>query len=336
MAYYLGLDQSYSSTLRLLDNLCDKLDESGIEGNVIERDSWGRHFVHIWYGSFNDPRRLFSEMFTVLVTDSPSMMTSRGCFEIKPPKKYYDYFYDTFRACASRRGGFYVMSSDEIVRTIKFLFNREKMEKKKENNMKEFTLETKLFGKLKANGIYYKFDNGVYNTKEIVITTKMNYNICKVKSKESSAYAYEVCWFGVPADILVDLKIDRITLYNWSDDLIEDILKIEKKLISSVRLNLNAYAYTKADVLATEALYNYRKYGIVDVIFNDPATIVIWSDGSKTVVKANGEKFDPEKGLAMAISKKVLGNKHNYYDIFKKYVGRYEKKQKKAVKNEKR
>lgn len=67
-----------------------------------------------------------------------------------------------------------------------------------------------------------------------------------------------------------------------------------------------------------------------EVIFNDPATIVIWADGSKTVVKANDEKFDPEKGLAMAISKKVLGNKHDYYDIFKKYVGRYEKKQKKG------
>lgn len=54
------------------------------------------------------------------------------------------------------------------------------------------------------------------------------------------------------------------------------------------------------------------------VIFNDPATIVFWSDGSKTVVKADGEKFDPEKGLAMAISKKFLGNKGNYYRKFEK------------------
>ena len=40
---------------------------------------------------------------------------------------------------------------------------------------------------------------------------------------------------------------------------------------------------------------------IKKVIFNDPATIVLWSDGTKTVVKAEGEPFDPEKGLAMAI-----------------------------------
>lgn len=56
------------------------------------------------------------------------------------------------------------------------------------------------------------------------------------------------------------------------------------------------------------------------VIFNDPATIVYWEDGSKTVVKAEGEDFDPEKGLAMAIAKKYLGNKGNYYDVFRKWL----------------
>ena len=67
---------------------------------------------------------------------------------------------------------------------------------------------------------------------------------------------------------------------------------------------------------------------IKDVIFNDPATIVFWNDGTKTVVQAVNEPFDPEKGLAMAICRKAFGNKHDYYDVFKKYVGRYEKKQK--------
>ena len=61
-------------------------------------------------------------------------------------------------------------------------------------------------------------------------------------------------------------------------------------------------------------------WGINRVIFNDPATIVIWNDGSKTVVKASNEPFDPEKGLAMAIAKKALGNKGNYYEVFKKYI----------------
>lgn len=58
---------------------------------------------------------------------------------------------------------------------------------------------------------------------------------------------------------------------------------------------------------------------IKNVIYNDPATIVFWDDGTKTVVKCGNEDFDPEKGLAMAISKKALGNKSNYYEVFKKW-----------------
>ena len=59
---------------------------------------------------------------------------------------------------------------------------------------------------------------------------------------------------------------------------------------------------------------------IEKVIFNDPATIVIWSDGSKTVVKCTNEEFDKEKGLAMAICKRVLGNKGNYFNEFRKWI----------------
>lgn len=60
---------------------------------------------------------------------------------------------------------------------------------------------------------------------------------------------------------------------------------------------------------------------ITKVIFNDPATIVFWADGTKTVVKCDdGECFDREKGLAMAVSKKALGNQGNYYNEFKKWL----------------
>lgn len=59
---------------------------------------------------------------------------------------------------------------------------------------------------------------------------------------------------------------------------------------------------------------------IEKVIFNNPATIVYWHDGTKTVVKAqDGEPFDKEKGLAMAFVKKVCGNKGNYNEIFKEF-----------------
>lgn len=56
------------------------------------------------------------------------------------------------------------------------------------------------------------------------------------------------------------------------------------------------------------------------VIFHDPATIVYWKDGTKTVVKANNEKFDKEKGLLAAIAKKVYGNKGSFNNIIKHFV----------------
>lgn len=60
---------------------------------------------------------------------------------------------------------------------------------------------------------------------------------------------------------------------------------------------------------------------IKKVIFNYPATIVLWEDGTKTVVKCDSQDdFDMEKGFAMAISKKALGNKGNYYNEFKKHI----------------
>ena len=53
------------------------------------------------------------------------------------------------------------------------------------------------------------------------------------------------------------------------------------------------------------------------LIVNGPATIVLWSDGTKTVSKCNkDEPFDPEKGVAIAIAKRfVSGNKlHRMFD----------------------
>lgn len=68
---------------------------------------------------------------------------------------------------------------------------------------------------------------------------------------------------------------------------------------------------------------------VVDVIFNDPATIVFWSDNTKTVVKTqDGESYDPEKGMAMAFCKKLMGNnKRDYYHTFMHYSKKYDKQQ---------
>lgn len=72
---------------------------------------------------------------------------------------------------------------------------------------------------------------------------------------------------------------------------------------------------------------------IENVIFNSPATIVFWSDNTKTVVKAVDEPYDPEKGIAMAIAKKMMGdNKYEYYRIFLHWLKKWNKQQKSAEK----
>ena len=64
-----------------------------------------------------------------------------------------------------------------------------------------------------------------------------------------------------------------------------------------------------------------RILNINKVYFNPPYTVIIWEDGTKTKIKCqDGDIYDPEKGLALAISKKALGNKGSWYEVFKKFI----------------
>lgn len=80
------------------------------------------------------------------------------------------------------------------------------------------------------------------------------------------------------------------------------------------------YANQAKEIL--NAMYGKRTaYTIKKVIFNPPATIVYWSDCTKTVVKCNvNDIFDPEKGLAMAIAKRCAGNTRAYYAEIRHWV----------------
>lgn len=61
--------------------------------------------------------------------------------------------------------------------------------------------------------------------------------------------------------------------------------------------------------------------GVKQVIFNYPATIVIWDDDVKTVVECQkGDNYDMEKGLAMCICKRMMGNMSNFNKQIRKYT----------------
>lgn len=60
---------------------------------------------------------------------------------------------------------------------------------------------------------------------------------------------------------------------------------------------------------------------IKKVHFNDPATVVIWADGTKTVVKCGEEDiYDPQTGLLMCIAKKAFGNNGKFNDILREWI----------------
>ena len=54
------------------------------------------------------------------------------------------------------------------------------------------------------------------------------------------------------------------------------------------------------------------------VIFNPPATIVFFDDGSKTVVRCSpNDVFDREKGIALCVMKRAYGNTGRFNDILR-------------------
>ena len=102
---------------------------------------------------------------------------------------------------------------------------------------------------------------------------------------------------------------------NWllQNSVVDAILYTNKKMDSALSVN------KETAERSYHMHYDIRRC-IKNVKFNPPATIVFWTDNTKTVVKCKGEDYDPEKGLAMCICKKVLGDKGNYYEVFKKWL----------------
>lgn len=52
--------------------------------------------------------------------------------------------------------------------------------------------------------------------------------------------------------------------------------------------------------------------------FSGDRTIVLWDDGTKTVVQCQlGDQFNPEKGIFAAIAKRAYGNTGKFNDVMR-------------------
>lgn len=76
----------------------------------------------------------------------------------------------------------------------------------------------------------------------------------------------------------------------------------------------------EAEIIAFSTNKTPNLYSIKKVIFNDPATIVMWEDGTKTVVKCQPEDYyDKVIGLLLCMAKKMYGNNGKFNDILNKW-----------------
>lgn len=136
------------------------------------------------------------------------------------------------------------------------------------------------------------------------------------------------------------LEFDGFALANWVEDFIKK--EKEKMFIKNCYAVINGKKYYPTNIRTYPRLADAGQYmvdmtidtgknlvpdgapfdmiGIKNVIFNYPVTIVLWNDGTKTIVKCEGEDFDPEKGIAMAFMKRAMGNKGSYYNIIRKWL----------------
>ena len=63
---------------------------------------------------------------------------------------------------------------------------------------------------------------------------------------------------------------------------------------------------------------NRNKFEPKTIIFNPPATIVFWKDGTKTVAKCGAdEEFSEEFGFLACLSKKIYGSRSAFKSQFK-------------------
>jgi hypothetical protein len=141
----------------------------------------------------------------------------------------------------------------------------------------------------------------------------------------------------------VDPVTNKEYSYGWGYDTSQDATRMpaefyNRKETNEVKHTMDYKDYRIKQKIEYNKIASNRGYfnaslivdlsdSIEDVIHNDPATIIFWKDGTKTVVKCQeNDEYSPTVGFAMAVCKKVFGNKGHFNEVFKKWVPEYDQK----------
>lgn len=100
-------------------------------------------------------------------------------------------------------------------------------------------------------------------------------------------------------------KFDEVTLLDFNiDDVMVDKIKEERKMAEEKKLTIRGKVYRK---------------DIKQVIFQAPATIILFEDGTKSVVKVNGDDmYNKQIGFLLALCKGCFDNKS--YDVILRLI----------------
>lgn len=101
-----------------------------------------------------------------------------------------------------------------------------------------------------------------------------------------------------------------------------ELICVPHSTISAISSRITSCGPTcLSDTVKEHTGFIFRNLKIKRIIFNPPATVIIWGDDTKTVVKCSeDDKFNPEIGVAMCYMKKIYGSRHAFSKKVESYI----------------
>lgn len=111
--------------------------------------------------------------------------------------------------------------------------------------------------------------------------------------------------------IYTSTDIDSLGTQHWLDP--EQVVAISKPVFQRMlnecsKARKSVHDYMQKDSEFTATLHRQFRFAPKEIIYNDAATIVYWTDGTKTVVKCNeNDEYSEYAGFVAAVAKKMYG-----------------------------
>ena len=128
---------------------------------------------------------------------------------------------------------------------------------------------------------------------------------------------------------LLDLDIFAKTWNGITNDIIEEGRKAMKKFNNNMNTAMGIKGTHQDPLNQKEVEEEYYEFDdlVKRIVFNPPATIVFWFDGTKTVVKCSkGQPFNPYYGFCAALAKRMLGHNCAINRHIDEYVAKMDRK----------